>query len=597
MKTSSDEAKTILAMLPERLEEETVEALIRSAMPDLGEGEFLLFRRESWCNSFDYEIGFPLEEEEEKPKWAAFCRCGACGEEWHSGWREGYGIRMAEGEDGMLYPGIPETYACQREVGEEDKVNCPFCDANLTAVSTASLKKGRTYRVLMGRMSNLETRSAMLFWMLQRKVDKNGRSGYSALPWAAVVVGTDGKIYRFTHTESGVYGKRTDGKEWRESPNMGEPIRQRYYAWGCFNNTCMGGYYQTDIPEQAGMSGEKTGLADYIAGGGEFPLAYLLRQKRWPGLENLVKAGWTYTIDSCIVREIEDNTRMGHYLGDAIVLRARKPKDMLGMSRQEVRMLAGRRWDYSRAAAWKRCTGLGAEEFEALAGRYGEYEVGAACSEFGAEGLRKLDRYLQYQKKKQRETRTGRGASMTLYRDYRRMLAANGGGDTPIELWPPNLQAAHDRQTEISRLKESKTAEGEFRMIRETWGELEWSDGEICAVLPLSEGDLIREGRKLNHCVGSYGKAHVGGRIIVFIRHARRPERSWYTLNIDTTGKEWQEVQLHGYGNEYANGKRLTIPGRVRDFVDRWEREILTPVFREVKQAGIRNKTSKEDAA
>lgn len=37
------------------------------------------------------------------------------------------------------------------------------------------------------------------------------------------------------------------------------------------------------------------------------------------------------------------------------------------------------------------------------------------------------------------------------------------------------------------------------------------------------------------------------------------------------------------YGNEFAHGKRLRIPRAVREFVDRWEREVLTPAFREVK--------------
>ncbi len=85
MRTSS-EAKTIEALLPETLPENVTMNLVNSVKDDLGGKEFLLFRRESWCNSFDYEIGYPLTDEEEKPRWASWCRCGACGEEWHSGW-------------------------------------------------------------------------------------------------------------------------------------------------------------------------------------------------------------------------------------------------------------------------------------------------------------------------------------------------------------------------------------------------------------------------------------------------------------------------------------------------------------------------------
>lgn len=66
--------------------------------------------------------------------------------------------------------------------------------------------------------------------------------------------------------------------------------------------------------------------------------------------------------------------------------------------------------------------------------------------------------------------------------------------------------------------------------------------------------------------------------------------RSWYTLNIDTTGRSPKRIQLHGYGNEYAHGKRLTIPLCVLDFVNRWEKEILLPTFEKVKATELKEK-------
>lgn len=169
------------------------------------------------------------------------------------------------------------------------------------------------------------------------------------------------------------------------------------------------------------------------------------------------------------------------------------------------------------------------------------------------------------------------------YIDYRRMLAENGDGETYLELYPPNLRAAHDRQMNLQNAKKSKEAEDRFTALQEKWAALEWSDGMICAVLPRSGDDLRDEGRKLHHCVGGYVNDHANENMIIFIRHARRPERSWFTLNIDLRFAMWTEVQLHGYGNEFAHGKRLHIPLEVRAFVDRWEKEVLTPVFHKVK--------------
>ena len=68
---------------------------------------------------------------------------------------------------------------------------------------------------------------------------------------------------------------------------------------------------------------------------------------------------------------------------------------------------------------------------------------------------------------------------------------------------------------------------------------------------------------------------------IFFIRHYRRPERPYYTLDIDMTGRP-VEKQLHGYGNErHGQYKQYThsIPKKVRDFCDRWKNEVLIPWY------------------
>ena len=88
--------------------------------------------------------------------------------------------------------------------------------------------------------------------------------------------------------------------------------------------------------------------------------------------------------------------------------------------------------------------------------------------------------------------------------------------------------------------------------------------------------ELVEEGKKLHHCVGGYSDDHASGRIILFIRHTRRPERSWYTLNVDVLQK--RIIQNHGYGNERSpKGEALTIRPEVLDFVAAWEREKLQP--------------------
>lgn len=91
-------------------------------------------------------------------------------------------------------------------------------------------------------------------------------------------------------------------------------------------------------------------------------------------------------------------------------------------------------------------------------------------------------------------------------------------------------------------------------------------------------------------------KKHAGGKdIIFFVRHKRRPERSYYTLNIDFSCGKPREIQLHGYGNErHGPNKQYShsIPPKVRAFVDRWEKEVLYPWYRTQVKAKINQKTA-----
>lgn len=76
------------------------------------------------------------------------------------------------------------------------------------------------------------------------------------------------------------------------------------------------------------------------------------------------------------------------------------------------------------------------------------------------------------------------------------------------------------------------------------------------------------------YCVSIEGRGRIWlDKIILFIRHTRRPERSWFTLNVDVRNKTI--LQNHGYGNESAHGRKLHIPKAVQDFVDLWKQEVL----------------------
>ena len=105
---------------------------------------------------------------------------------------------------------------------------------------------------------------------------------------------------------------------------------------------------------------------------------------------------------------------------------------------------------------------------------------------------------------------------------------------------------------------------------------LTWKHNGIIIRPAATPEELVQEWATLKHCVGGYAKSHASGRIILFIRHERRPERSWYTLNVDLKTKKI--IQNHGYRNEMLpNGTHLCIPKEVQDFVLAWTETILNP--------------------
>lgn len=181
----------------------------------------------------------------------------------------------------------------------------------------------------------------------------------------------------------------------------------------------------------------------------------------------------------------------------------------------------------------------------------------------GADPMRTV-RYLRKQQK-----------SYSYLKDYR-WMARRAELDLTQEViaWPPHLREAHDRVQQEVRYKVSGECREQFAEMSKRCAGLRWEHDGICIRPAATPEELIEEGATLHHCVGGYAERHASGSIILFVRHTRRPERSWYTLNVSVHKK--MILQLHGYGNERSpKGKKLRIPREVREFVALWEKEVL----------------------
>lgn len=601
----------IISNLSETPRRGMAEHMRKELQSDLG-GHLLTFTRESWFPGIDDEIGWPVEHNEGfKPKWAARCKCSACCDEWYAGWAGAGTISMYWGDDGEFYPGVPEPEQDTRELTENDKVACPWCGEELTVVPISKLRHGRTYQAMVGSVENVGKYTALVAWLLTRRFNEYGREDNDVAPVMAVVIDEGGNLRGFSRVKFTCGGHMIPSDKWRALREAADPFQYRYYDYDSTNHTAVGGWMWKDVPEQLGQTGEKTGLADYVRSDGDFCFLYLRFWQNFPNIENLVKAGWTSTINAFIAQErdyaLSRNERLSspgelEYMAkwdDA------KPTEMLYMTKNEVRQGYDWCWGMQEMMLWWNFVDYGnacrgdATEIQRLLGIYGVTMLEEFIDYVGGEGYREwnisdFDRYLA---KQERRHGLRRRDGLRHMMDYRIILNRVIAEPTETELWPPDLRAAHDRIMRMDGAAAAAKDIAGFGRILAKWGALEWSDGHICAVLPKCNGDLVSEGHVLNHCVGGYGESHVKGKLVVFIRHARRPERSWFTLNIDTTTKSWKEIQLHGYGNEYAHGKKLHIPNEVRAFVDRWEREVLAPTFRQVREQEIEDAEAEALAA
>lgn len=595
-------------MLMERLPKTPRPGMVQQAIidccdSDLG-GELLIFARESYDP--DAEIGWDLHSPAHR-QWGARCTCTACQEDFWAGWVKGGGLSLMVGEDETCYPGVPAIGDCCDTVitwGEGDTINCPLCGSALDVVHRKSLRSGRTHQLMLGSIEVVDDIAVVMAWMLTRRVDEFGVWDVSCSPAAAVALLPGGKRVRYMHMARNGYGASYPLPDWRKvSDGRDDPFQIKYYSHESECQRKFGAYVWQDVPDLTGTTAEKTGLAEYVKAGGSWMIVYLNLYGQRPVVENLLKCGWGAPIVERIDDEAQRSARSGFRcrlpeVDDlAFWEDGSKPRELLHMTKAEIRQGAAWRWGADALALWMEAVNYGlagigdAAEFNRLLGKYGwsgvSRYVGEVTDAWELPPMYDIDRYLDKQQRKHGyEARRMLGQ----YIDYWKEIVDALRDPQGIELYPPDLRAAHDRIFAAKEARETAALRKGFEALARKWAALEWSDGEYCIRLPRSNCDLTAEGRTLRHCVGGYGKTHLSGKLILFVRHARRPERSWYTLNIDMTGRSPKRIQLHGYGNEYAHGKRLTIPQCVLDFVDRWEKEILPPVFDRVKAVEAKEK-------
>lgn len=163
--------------------------------------------------------------------------------------------------------------------------------------------------------------------------------------------------------------------------------------------------------------------------------------------------------------------------------------------------------------------------------------------------------------------------TLNIYLDYKRM---RGLLDVDIQkkypIYPQNfskIQALHNEvlylfNKEQERIRLAKQAERQQTYLDKYYNiakKLELAD-DIYSIIAVKElGDLIKEGRALNHCVGSYiDSVSEGKEYILFLRKNEDIDTPYFTIDVTPN---MRVRQIHGSCN-------CNISKEIRPFIKKW---------------------------
>jgi len=155
------------------------------------------------------------------------------------------------------------------------------------------------------------------------------------------------------------------------------------------------------------------------------------------------------------------------------------------------------------------------------------------------------------------------GESAQLWADYVRMLRDLDCDLTDKHLvFPNSLKREHDKAArKITQVKDEKLNQV-FRERASNNDKYAWENEEFKVLIPHDITELYEEGRKLSHCVGTYGKVVAEGRsVVAFIRKTSDVDTPLCTIEI----RQNAIVQARGMSNRPAEN----IP-KMKTFIKAW---------------------------
>ena len=303
-----------------------------------------------------------------------------------------------------------------------------------------------------------------------------------------------------------------------------------------------------------------------------FPMQFMRLYVRHPNIEYLYKSGFARLI------HVEDYNVYGEFAGRVFVdpvvdLKSNNLLKMLGIrSKSDI----------------EKCRNMDARQlklYQQLSGKY-PYAADLAlkiappdCEDFLSikriTGLSPMQIYNYIQKQ---------NCEPAEWHDY--LTMAKDVYKEHYELRPKNLNAAHDRCVDIKNARKWKEIEMFTAARNKKLQAFVYQEEGLTIVLPQSVKDIVDEGKALAHCVAGYAERHFKGQTtILFLRKIEEPDKPYYTIELNKTGKI---VQCRGYRNNYAGNPK---PQEIKTFEQHYEQYLQEAIY------GKRNKRAVQQGA
>lgn len=160
-----------------------------------------------------------------------------------------------------------------------------------------------------------------------------------------------------------------------------------------------------------------------------------------------------------------------------------------------------------------------------------------------------------------------------IFDDYVRMNKIMNNND--FEKYPRYLKTYHDISFIHLQAHRDKTLQNKLIKITSKLKKYEYKNEEYSVICPKSYDDLLNEGKKLHHCVASYGEKLAEGKtIIMFVRNNQKLDIPFVTIEIKNIRNKLTICQSKGKNNSHPDDKVLKFLDEYKKVLNKIEDKV-----------------------